>query len=459
MSNNQETDFTGLCSFVKDNMTDWGIPGISIGVYYKGITRSAGFGVTNVDHPQPVSEKTLFQIGSITKTFTGTAVMRLIEMGKLALDATVRTYLPDFKVDDETTASQVTIRHLLTHSCGWVGDFFHDTGNGDDALAKYVADMDSLEQLIPLNRTFSYNNSAFSVLGRLIEVTTGTTYEMALQELVLEPMGLTNSFFNPGEVITKCFSVGHLASDNGPRIAHPWSIERSGNPQGGIICDIEDLLQYARFHIGDGRASDGTRLLTQESLSYMQTPQVPISGYDSWGLSWHVNSIDGERQIRHSGDTTGQAALLVIIPERDFAFAVMTNGDMGEYFAEVISDLALKKYLGLEASDPEPIDVEERVLEEYTGLYSRPYMDVELVMEGGKLVSRIKFKQDHLTGDGEPLSSPPSMTLSLIMKDSLFVADGVFKGARVDIIRRTDGSIGWLRAAKRIHVRQNKGTR
>jgi CubicO group peptidase (beta-lactamase class C family) len=211
------------------------VPGVAVGVLYNGETYTAGFGVTHVEHPLPVTEDTLFQVGSISKTFTCTVVMRLVEMGKLGLDATVRIYLPGFKVSDEEASTRATVRHLLTHMAGWVGDFFHDTGAGDDALERYVADMSELEQLAPVGTVWSYNNAGFSVAGRIIEVVTGQTYEAALKELVLEPLGLGHCFLGPGEVITRRFAVGHRDGTEGAQVARPWPLPRGVYPAGGIV--------------------------------------------------------------------------------------------------------------------------------------------------------------------------------------------------------------------------------
>src|ERR1044071_6967307 len=110
------------------------VPGVAIGVWHRGKEYAEGFGVTSVEHPLPVTAATLFQTGSISKTFTGTMIMKLVEDGKVDLDAPVRAYLPDFKVQDSDVSERVTVRHLLTHTGGWVGDYFNDFGNGEDAL-------------------------------------------------------------------------------------------------------------------------------------------------------------------------------------------------------------------------------------------------------------------------------------------------------------------------------------
>src|SRR5581483_2734605 len=108
---NQE--FRPLEEMIKEAMERLQVPGVAVGMLHEGKEYAAGFGVTNVEHPLPVDSKTLFQVGSITKTVTGTAAMRLVEMGLLDLDQPLRIYLPDLKLADEEAATKVTMRHLL----------------------------------------------------------------------------------------------------------------------------------------------------------------------------------------------------------------------------------------------------------------------------------------------------------------------------------------------------------
>ena len=445
-----------LSRFVEENLAKWETPGLAMGVLHKGEMATAGFGVTNVDHPLPVTDETLFQIGSVTKTYVGTAVMRLAEMGKLDLDATVRTYIPDFKVVNETASAWATPRHLLTHTCGWVGDFFHGTGDGDDAVAKFVADMASLEQLAPLGETFSYNNAAFSLLGRIIEVATGKTFEEALHNLVLEPLGLESSYLRPTDVMTHRFAVGHMGNDNGEgqQVTRPWVMERSNRPMGAIICHVKDLLRYARFHLGDGTAENGTRVLGADSLAEMHSPQTTLWGDEHWGLSWEVRNIGGERLVSHGGATNGQLCGLVLLPDHDFAVTVQANSRQGSQAIKAVTVEALKRHLDLEIPEPEAIDVPDGELAAYSGFYSRPYCDFQLGILAGKLVCVMVFKQGFPSDDSPPWHSPPPMTMAACGKDRLLVMDGEFKGAKADIVRRADGSIGWLRFGCRINPRQ-----
>jgi len=151
---------------------------------------TATFGVTSIDNPLAVTDHTLFQIGSTTKTVTATALTRLAEEGELGLDDRVHDHVPELELADPTVAESVTIRHLLNHTAGWAGDLFVDTGNGDDSTARYVEKMRELPQLTPPGTLSVYNNAGVVLAGRIIEKITGDTYEQTAARLVVEPLGM-----------------------------------------------------------------------------------------------------------------------------------------------------------------------------------------------------------------------------------------------------------------------------
>jgi CubicO group peptidase (beta-lactamase class C family) len=438
-----------LCKYAEKSQQTHNVPGVVLGILHKDKTRATGFGVTNRDHPLDVTDETLFQIGSITKTFTGTLAMKLVEEGKLDLDAKVRTYLPDFKVADEDATQTVTIRHLMTHTSGWFGDFFHDTGPGDDAPAKYVAEMADLEQLAPIDTVWSYNNAGFYLLGYIIETITGKSFQQALREEVLEPLGLKNTFFDPGDVITYRVASGH----SGGQVARPWPLPRAAYPAGGIACSVHDLLAYARFHMGDGKISEGEILLKKESLAQMQTPQTKVWKEEKWGLTWAIDDTYASRLVSHGGGTVGQVSELIFVPGHDFAVVVFTNADEGGKVTLEVTREALKIYLGVEITDPEPIDATEEMLAQYSGSYTRPFSDIHLGILGGRLIGQIVYKMGFPTKDSPPPPAPPPFTVSLCEEDRLIVLDGFAKSGTAEILRKEDGSIGWLRFG-RIHKKQ-----
>jgi CubicO group peptidase (beta-lactamase class C family) len=437
-----------LCEFVEETRQAVKIPGMVVGVLHEGEVWAKGFGVTNRDHPLEVNDETLFQIGSITKTFTGTLIMKLVEDRVIDLDAAVRTYLPGFRVADEEVSERVKIWHLLTHTSGWEGDFFQDTGPGDDAGSKYMAAMSELEQLAPLGEVWSYNNAGFYLAGHIIEVVTGMSFPEALRDMVLTPLGLENTFFDAGDVITHRFACGHI----GGKVARPWPLPRAAYPAGGITCSVHDLLKYAAFHLGDGKLNEDEVLVQAESLAKMQTPQTTVWNKESWGLTWAVDDTYQTRLISHGGGTVGQVSQLILVPEYSFAVAVLTNADeAGQVILKVVR-LALKEFADIQIAEPEPMDVEEEVLAQYAGLYSRPFMDIHLGMLGGRLIGQVIYKRGFPSQDSPPPPAPPPFTLGLCEDDRLIVLDGPNKSGKADIIRGEDGSITWLRFG-RIHRR------
>jgi len=276
MTDERSQAWTKLCAFTEDSLRATGVPGASVGVLHEGAMQTAGFGVTNAAHPLPVTDETFHQIGSITKTYTGTVAMRFVEEGKIDLDATVRSYLPEFRVADEAASAGATVRHLMTHTGGWAGDLFEGTSVEEDALEEYVARMANLAQLAPLGTVWSYNNAGFAVLGRILEVVGGKRYAALLAERLLEPLGLTQTHLETDPVITARFAVGHRVTPAGAQVIPSWSLPGFVRPMGAIQCTVKDLLRYARFHLGGGTTDADTQVLTGESLTAMHAPQLSV---------------------------------------------------------------------------------------------------------------------------------------------------------------------------------------
>jgi len=453
-----QVTFDRLCEYTESQLKAKGVPGAALGLLYDGETYCAGFGVTSAEHPLPVTDETLFQVGSISKTFTCLALMRLVEQGQVDLDATVRTYLPEFRVADPETSAQVKVWHLLTHVAGWVGDLFEDTGSDADALRKYVGLMAGLEQLAPLGQVFSYNNASFGLAGYLLERVTGKSYENAVGALVFEPLGLERCFLEAGDVISHRFAVGHRVEEGQAHVLRPWPLPRYARSMGGIVTDVHQLLRYAQFQMGDGTVAGGedepVRVVQAETLAQMHTPKVTIWGEkQQMGLSWFITDVGvtdaaGTRQLSHGGGTLGQISLFAFYPEHQMALAVLTNANEGGAIAEGVRKWVLEHYVGLVEPKPEPIEASEGELAGYVGFYSRPMADVELGLLNGRLVAQMAYKQGFPTQDMPPPPPPPPSALALCEKDRLLVLTGPGKDGLIDVIRKPDGSIGWLRMGR-----------
>ena len=443
-----QTKFDRIAERVESWFEESGVPGATFGVQVNGESYAAGVGVTHAEHPLSVTDETLFQIGSITKTVTATAIMRLVEQGKLDLQAPVRDYLPGFGVRDTDATNRVTGWHLLTHMAGWTGDVFTDMGNNDDAAANYVQSMADFEQLVPLGMHFSYNNAAFCVAGRIIEVVTGGTYEAAIHDLIFAPLNMEHSYFFPHEVMLHRFAAGHQVVEGKSKVLRPWAIPRGMNAAGGINCHIQDLLRYGAYHLGDG-----SPLLRRESLEEMHKRQVRGLPYLGWcGLAWMVSSYDGKRLLWHTGGTNGQNAVLTIVPEYRLALGMMTNGDKGNALHDRFNKAALREFCGIEIPDPEAIDSSAEELAQYVGTYKGTMREIAFYMEEGDLLAEIRMGGG-IPSDREQADAPPA-TVARCGADQLLIIDGDYKGTRADLIRDQSGAVRYMRFGSRINVRQ-----
>src|SRR4051794_11037905 len=187
-----------------------GVPGAAVAVDMGGEVADHGAGVINLATKVEVDTDTLFQIGSITKVWTATLVMQLADEDLIELDAPVRTWLPEFRLADESAAAAITVRQLLNHTAGFEGDVFTDTGRNDDCVEKYVATLGDLAQLFPPGHMFSYNNAGYCVLGRLVEVVRGKPFGACLREHLFTPLGLTHAAYGADEAILFRTAVGHM---------------------------------------------------------------------------------------------------------------------------------------------------------------------------------------------------------------------------------------------------------
>jgi len=387
-----------LHTFIEQAMAHYHIPGVAVGVYHNGAQQVGGLGVTNVDHPLAVDAHTLYQIGSISKTFTGTTAMRLAEQGKLDLDAPIRTYLPDLKLADAEATERVTMKHLLTHTGGWEGDYFDDLGAGDDALAKMTVAMADVPHIAPLGTLWSYNNAGFA-------------------------------------------------------LARPWELPRTVNPAGGLLSDVLDMLVYARFQMGDGTAQDGTRVLTPESLAFMQSPLYPRGSSGEMGLTWMLEPIGGVRTVRHGGGTVGQQTTFVMAPSRNFALTVLTNADRGSELHGEATKWMLRHYLGLEDPEPAILDATADQLAPYAGRYTAAMQDIALtVSDGGFLLQRIP-KGGFPNKDQPAPPLPQPVRAALYGENLLIVRDEPMQGTRGEFLRDPTSAIAWLRLGSRAHRR------
>jgi CubicO group peptidase (beta-lactamase class C family) len=446
---------TALNETVAATLERWNVPGMAVGVLHNGTVTTEGFGVASLETKQPVRADTLFQIGSITKVFTATLVMRLVEEGLLDLDTPVSQYLPDLELADESALKTITMRHLLSHTSGLEGDRFDDYGIGDDALTKAVAEFNTLRQLTAPGELWTYCNSGFNLAGAVIERLLDTTFEAAVRERIFEPLKMERSFFFAHEAIVYPVAVGHSQVNPGEpkhEVARLYPLPRCVNAAGGIISTVGDLLRFAQAHLENGTL-EGTTILTHESVQAMQVPQTEAANFvDNYAIGWAVRTIDGVKVIGHGGSTNGFQAQLTIVPEKNFAIAMLTNGSRGMAVNNDIEKWALKKHFGLDVPEPEIIELSEDQIDRFTGVYVQPHARLTLTRKDGGLEIAWVAKSP-LTDEEKEL---PPITMKPISDREFKVTEGDMKGMRVDFILSDDGGVRFIRMGGRLAEPQSE---
>ena len=372
------------------------------------------------------------------------------------LDTPAKKYLRDLKLHDKDVEKRVTVRHLLTHLGGWVGDYFNDFGNGEDALARMVKDIAKLPQVQPLGTIWSYNNTGFNIASRVIEIIMKKPYEQAAQEMLLDPLGLKMSFFYPSDILfTHRFVVGHQKVKNKVEVARPWAIGRAGNGVGGVVSTVRDLLKYARFHMGGGKSESGKRIISRKSLEAMRIPQVNAGGRGDMGITWFIRYANKLKAYAHGGATNGQQGYFFFIPEKDFALAILTNSDDGGIITAQTFGWVLELYFGVKLKLPKPIKTPPGEFKEYIGRYRIGTECFDLKSKGEYLIYHHIPLGGFPTPDTPPGPAMPPMRFAFYDKDKVIGLDEPYKDALGDFIRDKNEKLLFFRVGGRAHKKIN----
>ncbi|MER6197797.1 serine hydrolase domain-containing protein [Streptomyces sp. NPDC001586] len=461
MSSDQSTKTqAALSEFVAAKAAEFGIPGVAVGVWADGRASYTCHGVTSVANPLPVDERTLFVLGSVTKTYTATVLMRLVAEGRVELDAPVRRYLPELVLADERAAAQITVMQLLNHTAGLDWNLVTDTGEGDDALEGFVAELASLPLIGEPGARPSYSQAGFNLLGRIVEKVTGLTYEQAVTRLVFEPMGLSDSLFFAGDVVTRRFAVGHNPDGDGrPSVAGMWKGKRCDNPGGGLVSSVADQLRAARFHLGDGLGEGGGRILPAGLLARMREPSVELRGStlgDAFGIGWFLRDVDGVRTVGHGGSVDGQFSELLFVPGHDLAVVSLANHANGYLFNQAVVRWALEHCLGVVDRDPEPLPYDPARAPELAGRYENDAMALVIAADGTGLTLEVGIKPEiRAAAESEMPADYPAESMGLLPGegDEYIVTSGGLKGQRGFFTRDAGGAVVGVDLAGRLFGR------
>ena len=442
-----------ISALIASKMSEYHVPGVAFGLHLDNQTTRLGFGVTSVDDPQPVTQDTIFTIASISKTFTATAMMKLVDQGKLSLDAPVQKYLPDFRVQDETASRDVTIAHLLTHTPGWEGQLSTED-RGLEALAHFATTiMRDLPQLAAPGAVWSYNNAGFSLAGRVIEVVSGRNIHDALRELVFAPLGLSRTFTRLPDAITYRMSLGHREQAGKTQVLRPFQTT-SGTTAGGVMTSITDLMRYARFHLTADAEANGKLWLGPNALASMRTPRLQKNSTDDeMGIGWHLRRLDGVQTAAHGGTLNGHCLLVELVPSRNLAFAILTNHTDGWRLIQDVEQAVLREFAGIGLAPNQRIG--HRGVNEAMSFHSKPLTTQPPLDEyvGSYVHPPLGGMQVRKTDNGLVVSqgnSSNGTTITFYGKDAAYATAGSYVGSPFEFVRTPAGAVGWIRVNGRI---------
>ena len=283
-----------------------------------------GFGDTTLAGGASVTPDTAFEIGSLTKSITALAVLRLHEAGELDIDAPVRTYLPWFRVADEAASEAITVRHLLSHTSGLPtvshGIVWTDHDRLDPSVTESVRALASVELNRAPGEAFEYANMGYSTLGAVIEAVTGASWSDHVQRTIFVPLGMDRSAAaadgRAGLELAQSYSW-RLGQRQPTPALNPY-----GAPAGSMtVASANDMAAYLQAWLSPASNDVVTSSVTEEAFR----GHASLGNGEQAGLGWMLGELHGERVVYHSGGTAGATSNMAILPERGLAMIVLTN--------------------------------------------------------------------------------------------------------------------------------------
>ncbi|MFO7634736.1 MAG: serine hydrolase domain-containing protein [Caldilinea sp.] len=333
----------------------FGVAGLALAVVRNDQVFAHGYGVKNIASGAPVDADSLFHLASISKTFVATAIMQLVEGGKVQLDAPVAAYVPEFVLADDRYR-QCTVQQMLSHTAGVpdTDDYGWDQPEVDDeALARYVRSLNGEHLLSAPGERFSYSNIAYEVLGLLIARVSGQSFEAYVADKILRPLGMIDSTFFKQEVPLELATSPHLLTP-ATTVSAVYPYNRAHAPSSTLHSSAHELSRWARVNLNRG-ALDGISILQPASYDLLWAPYAatePDYPTERMGLAWFLDERHGHRIARHGGEDVGFRTELVLLPDDGMAVILLANTMPAPLYG--FSNALVDLLLGMESDAPKP---------------------------------------------------------------------------------------------------------
>ncbi len=370
-------------------------PGLSVGIVYdQEIVWARGFGYADVADGREATPETIYRCASITKLFTSVAVMQLRDAGKLQLDDPVSRHLPWFAVQDKHDHSPaITIRHLLTHTSGlpreadfpyWIDQRFPEQAEMRTKLAEQ-------ETALPREMKWKYSNLALTLAGEIVEAVSGQPYTEYVEEKILRPLGMDNTFIDTIDLDHPRLATGYSRRlPNTEREIAPFTDCKSITPAANLASNVEDLARFAMLQFRDGPADDA-QILRGSTLREMHRVHWLNEDWNAGrGLGFYVWRYGGRTLVGHGGALRGYRTDLQVCPADKVGVIVLTNADDGnplQYMMKAFDWIVPPLVQAAAKAARSEAGPSTQELARYTGKYRNAWGDTQILLLDGKLVA------------------------------------------------------------------------
>lgn len=380
-----------LDAFVRREMADKQLPGISVAlVDGQQIVWQQGYGFSDLKAKTPITADTVFRVGSVSKLFTDIAVMRLVEQGKLDLDAPVTKYLPDFQPRN-SFGKPVTLRQLMSHRSGLVreppvGNYFDSR---DPSLAETIKSLNQTALVYAPETRTKYSNAGIAAVGYVLEKTEKQPFADYLKRKLLEPLRMKQSAFKSSPEIKKKLAQAQMWTVFGKTFDAP-AFELGIAPAGSMYTTTGDLARFASALFAADDSLPGT-ILKKASLEQMWMPQFAAPNQKSgFGLGFSLSELEGHRKVGHGGAIYGFSTQLSVLPDDKLGVIVIATEDFSNGVTSRVADAALKAMLAEREnkSIPQPetlAPIDSAFAKKIAGRYASGDKAIDLIESGGNL--------------------------------------------------------------------------
>ena len=352
-----KTALKGFDDYVEQVMNDWQVPGLAIGIVQNGkIVYTKGYGYRNKASKMPVTDNTLFGIGSCTKAFTAVTIAQAIDNGLLDLDEPIKTYVPSFKMKSQYVTENLTLRDILCHRSGlprhdmvWYGS--------DKTRKELVASLADLESTADFRTAWQYQNLLYATAGYVVGRVNKTTWEAYMKEEVLKPLRMENTDLSVNEMQKKLDYAMHYDLKNEEIRQIPFRGIDAIGPAGSMNSNVKDMMNWLKMLLNNGKFED-KEIVSINNFKSMHQPQMTMPGsleedelfFRSYGMGWMLTSYRGHFRSEHGGNIDGFSANVGLLPRDGIGVVILTNMN-GTSVPSIIRNNVFDRFLGLEQID------------------------------------------------------------------------------------------------------------